>query len=99
LELLKLFNKYDLLIGPTMPILPFKIGEKIDDPFKMYLVDINTVLANLAGIPAISIPVGFSNGLPIGLQIMAAPFQEQKLIDASLSLEDTIDIQRRPNSI
>jgi len=99
LELLKLFNKYDLLIGPTMPILPFKIGEKIDDPFKMYLIDINTVLANLAGIPAISIPVGFSNGLPIGLQIMAAPFQEQKLIDASLALEDTIDIQRRPNSI
>ncbi|MFZ0356592.1 MAG: Asp-tRNA(Asn)/Glu-tRNA(Gln) amidotransferase subunit GatA [Nitrososphaeraceae archaeon] len=99
LELLKLFNKYDLLIGPTMPILPFKIGEKIDDPFKMYLVDVNTVLANLAGIPAISIPVGFSNGLPIGLQIMAAPFQEQKLIDASLALEDTIDIQRRPNSI
>jgi aspartyl-tRNA(Asn)/glutamyl-tRNA(Gln) amidotransferase subunit A len=65
----------------------------------MYLVDINTVLANLAGIPAISVPVGFSNGLPMGLQIMAAPFQEQKLIDASLALEDTIDIQRGPNTI
>jgi aspartyl-tRNA(Asn)/glutamyl-tRNA(Gln) amidotransferase subunit A len=98
-ELLKLFKKYDLLIGPTMPILPFKIGEKIEDPFKMYLIDINTVLANLAGIPAISIPVGFSNGLPIGLQIMAAPFQEQKLIDASLALEDIIDIRRGPNTI
>src|ERR671922_236243 len=73
-ELLELFKKYDLLIGPTMPILPFKFGEKIDDPIKMYLVDINTVIANLAGIPAISLPVGFSNGLPIGLQIMAAPF-------------------------
>lgn len=99
LELLKLFKKYDLLMGPTMPILPFKFGEKIDDPFRMYLVDVNTVLANLAGIPSISVPVGFSNGLPIGLQIMAAPFKEQKLIDASYILEDTINITRRSNLI
>jgi aspartyl-tRNA(Asn)/glutamyl-tRNA(Gln) amidotransferase subunit A len=99
LELLELFKKYDLLIGPTMPILPFKFGEKIYDPIKMYLVDINTVIANLAGIPAISLPVGFSNGLPIGLQIMTAPFEEQKLIDASYELEKVINIQRRPNSI
>jgi aspartyl-tRNA(Asn)/glutamyl-tRNA(Gln) amidotransferase subunit A len=97
LELIRLFKKYDLLIGPTMPILPFKFGEKMDDPIKMYLVDINTVLANLAGIPAITLPVGFSNGLPIGLQIMAAPFEEQKLIDVSYALENTINIQRRPN--
>ncbi|HZA70837.1 MAG TPA: Asp-tRNA(Asn)/Glu-tRNA(Gln) amidotransferase subunit GatA [Nitrososphaeraceae archaeon] len=99
LELLTLFKKYDLLIGPTMPILPFKFGEKIDDPIKMYLVDVNTVIANLAGIPAISLPIGFSNGLPIGLQIMAAPFEEQKLIDTSYGLEKVINIQRRPNSI
>jgi aspartyl-tRNA(Asn)/glutamyl-tRNA(Gln) amidotransferase subunit A len=65
----------------------------------MYLVDVNTVIANLAGIPAISLPIGFSNGLPIGLQIMAAPFEEQRLIDASYELEKVIDIQRRPNSI
>lgn len=97
LELLKLFKKYDLLIGPTMPILPFKFGEKIDDPIKMYLVDINTVIANLAGIPAITLPIGFSNGLPIGLQLMAAPFEEQKLIEVSYALENTINIQRRPN--
>ena len=99
LELLTLFKKYDLLIGPTMPILPFKFGEKIDDPINMYLVDVNTVIANLAGIPAISLPIGFSNGLPIGLQIMAAPFEEQKLIDASYELERVIDIHRRPNLI
>ena len=99
LELLELFKKYDLLIGPTMPILPFKFGEKIDDPIKMYLVDINTVIANLAGIPAISLPVGFSNGLPVGMQIMAAPFEEQKIIDASYELEKVINIPRRPNSI
>jgi aspartyl-tRNA(Asn)/glutamyl-tRNA(Gln) amidotransferase subunit A len=96
MELLKLFKKYDILIGPTMPILPFKFGEKIDDPIKMYLVDINTVIANLAGIPAISLPVGFSNGLPIGLQIMAAPFEEQKLVDVSYALEQAINIQKRP---
>lgn len=99
LELLTLFKKYDLLIGPTMPILPFKFGEKIDDPIKMYLVDVNTVIANLAGIPAISLPIGFSNGLPIGLQMMAAPFEEQKLIDASYELEKVIHIQKRPNLI
>ena len=99
LELLALFKKYDLLIGPTMPILPFKFGEKIDDPIKMYLIDINTVIANLAGIPAISLPIGFSNGLPIGLQIMAAPFEEQKLLDASYELEKVINIQKVPNSI
>jgi aspartyl-tRNA(Asn)/glutamyl-tRNA(Gln) amidotransferase subunit A len=80
-ELKKLFKEYDLLISPTVPVLPFKIGEKIDDPLKMYLIDINTVLANLAGIPAISIPIGFKNGLPIGLQIMADEFQEKKLLD------------------
>ncbi len=55
-EMETLFKSYDVLIGPTMPILPFKIGEKIDDPLKMYLVDIDTVVANLTGIPAMSVP-------------------------------------------
>ena len=91
-ELKNLFKKYDLLISPTVPVLPFKIGEKIDDPLKMYLIDINTVLANLAGIPAISIPIGFKNGLPIGLQIMADEFQEKKLLDAAELLEKSINI-------
>jgi aspartyl-tRNA(Asn)/glutamyl-tRNA(Gln) amidotransferase subunit A len=95
-ELLSNFAKYDLLVGPTMPVLPFRIGEKIDDPLKMYLMDVDTVLANLAGIPAISIPAGHSNGLPIGLQLMAGPFQEQKLIDAASLLENAINITRSP---
>ena len=95
-ELLSNFAKYDLLVGPTMPILPFRIGEKIDDPLKMYLMDVDTVLANLAGIPAISIPAGHSNGLPIGLQLMAGPFQEQKLIDAASLLENATNIARSP---
>ncbi|MGZ5491512.1 MAG: amidase family protein, partial [Nitrososphaeraceae archaeon] len=84
--------EYDLLLSPTVPVLPFKIGEKIDDPLKMYLIDINTVLANLAGIPAISIPIGFKNGLPIGLQIMANEFQEKKLLDIAGVLEKSINI-------
>jgi len=91
-ELKKLFKEYDLLISPTVPVLPFKIGEKIDDPLKMYLIDINTVLANLAGIPAISIPIGFKNGLPIGLQIMTDEFQEKKLLDISEVIEKSINI-------
>jgi aspartyl-tRNA(Asn)/glutamyl-tRNA(Gln) amidotransferase subunit A len=95
-ELKSLFKKYDILIAPTMPVLPFKIGDKIDDPLKMYLIDIDTVIANLSGIPAISIPAGFSNNLPIGLQIMANELQEQTILDAALLFERATNIQRSP---
>ena len=91
-----LYSKYDVIISPTMPILPFRIGEKIDDPIKIYYVDIDTVVSNLTGMPAISVPAGFSNGLPIGLQILADEFQEQKLFDAALLFEKTAKIQGRP---
>ena len=82
-EFKSLYSKYDVIIAPTMPILPFRIGEKIGDPIKLYYVDIDTVVSNLTGMPAISIPAGFSNGLPIGLQIMSDEFQEQKIFDAA----------------
>lgn len=95
-ELGLLFKKYDVLITPTMPILPFKLGERINDPIKMFMIDIDTVVANLAGIPSISVPAGFSNGLPIGLQIMADEFQEQKLFDAALLFENETNIDRGP---
>jgi aspartyl-tRNA(Asn)/glutamyl-tRNA(Gln) amidotransferase subunit A len=95
-EIKSLFEKYDVLISPTMPILPFKFGEKIDDPLKMYQIDIDTVVANLAGIPAISIPIGFNDGLPIGLQIMANEMGEQTLFDVASSFESTIDIHGSP---
>jgi aspartyl-tRNA(Asn)/glutamyl-tRNA(Gln) amidotransferase subunit A len=95
-----LFKQHDILIGPTMPILPFKIGEKIDDPLKMYLVDIDTVVANLTGMPAISVPAGFSGssdgGLPVGLQIMADEFQEQTILDAAYLFENATKAQRSP---
>jgi aspartyl-tRNA(Asn)/glutamyl-tRNA(Gln) amidotransferase subunit A len=95
-ELKALFKKYDVLVGPTMPILPFKIGEKIDDPLKMYLVDIDTVVANLAGMPAMSVPAGFADGLPVGLQIMADEFQEQTMLDAAYLFEQAAKVQRSP---
>ena len=95
-EITSLYKKYDVLIAPTMPVLPFKFGEKIDDPLKMYSIDVDTVLANLTGIPAISIPAGFSKGLPIGLQIMANESQEQTLFDAASLFESTANVQRSP---
>jgi aspartyl-tRNA(Asn)/glutamyl-tRNA(Gln) amidotransferase subunit A len=95
-ELSSLYKKYDVLIAPTMPVLPFKFGEKIDDPLKMYMIDIDTVIANLTGIPAISVPAGFSKGLPIGLQIMADELQEQTLFEAASLFESTAGVQRSP---
>lgn len=96
-EFASLFRQYDALIGPTMPILPFKIGEKLDDPLKMYLVDVDTVVANLTGMPAISVPAGFVGNLPVGLQIMADNFQEQTILDAASMLEKSVGIQRSPD--
>jgi aspartyl-tRNA(Asn)/glutamyl-tRNA(Gln) amidotransferase subunit A len=95
-ELSSLYKTYDILIAPTMPVLPFRFSEKIDDPLKMYMIDIDTVVANLTGIPAISVPAGFSKGLPIGLQIMADEFQEQRLFDAASLFESVASIQRSP---
>ncbi|MEO9321494.1 MAG: Asp-tRNA(Asn)/Glu-tRNA(Gln) amidotransferase subunit GatA [Nitrososphaera sp.] len=97
-ELASLFKQHDILIGPTMPILPFKAGEKIDDPLKMYLVDVDTVVANLAGTPAVSVPAGFVAGLPVGLQIIAAHGCEKTMLDAAMQFESrhAHDIPRSP---
>jgi aspartyl-tRNA(Asn)/glutamyl-tRNA(Gln) amidotransferase subunit A len=96
-ELKSLFKKYDVLAGPTMPILPFRIGEKVDDPLKMYLADIDTVVANLSGMPAISVPAGFSSpsNLPVGLQLMADEFGEQTLLDAAHLFEGAAGVKGR----
>ncbi len=75
----KAFKKVDLIITPTSPILPFKLEEKITNPLTMYLCDIFTVAVSLAGLPAISLPVGKVNGLPVGLQIIAKQFEEEKI--------------------
>jgi len=91
------FKKVDFLISPTMPILPFKVGEKIDDPLKLYLTDINTITANLSGIPAISVPFEMSNsGLPIGMQLFANSFEEKKLLQAAYALQETANLPEVP---
>ncbi|HQH19989.1 MAG TPA: Asp-tRNA(Asn)/Glu-tRNA(Gln) amidotransferase subunit GatA [Candidatus Pacearchaeota archaeon] len=79
----KAFEKVDLIVGPITPILPFKIGEKINDPLSMYLADIYTVSVNLAGLPAISIPCGSADELPVGLQLIAPAFEEETLFFAA----------------
>jgi aspartyl-tRNA(Asn)/glutamyl-tRNA(Gln) amidotransferase subunit A len=88
----KAFAECDVIMGPTSPTAAFKIGEKSNDPLAMYLSDIYTISANLAGITGISIPCGFTkSGLPIGLQILAAPFEEEKLLRAARMFEKETD--------
>lgn len=86
------FEKADLLISPTCPNTAFEFGSKTEDPLSMYLTDIATISANLAGIPGISVPAGFdSTGMPIGLQILAPALQETKLFNASYKFEQSND--------
>ncbi len=86
------FNEVDCIVTPTSPTVAFKIGEKIQDPLKMYLSDIYTIGANLAGVPAISIPCGFTgDGLPAGLQILAKSFDEQMLFRVAYTYEQNTD--------
>jgi aspartyl-tRNA(Asn)/glutamyl-tRNA(Gln) amidotransferase subunit A len=94
----EVFRSCDVVIGPTAPTPAFKIGEKTDDPLSMYLSDIYTIAANLAGIPGMSVPCGFTKaGLPIGLQILAAPYAEEKLLRTARMYEaDTDWHKRRP---
>jgi len=89
------FKKYDIILSPTSPVLPFKIGEKSKDPVEMYLADIYTININLAGIPALSMPCGFSkSGLPIGLQIIGAHYCEEKILRAAYSLEQELKLTK-----
>jgi len=88
----KAFEQVDLIVGPTTPTPAFKIGEKVDDPLSMYLGDLYTVSANLAGIGAISIPCGFSEQqLPIGLQLQAPPFEEERLLRGAHMFQQETD--------
>lgn len=82
------FAKYDIILGPVAPTTAPKLGESLSDPLKMYLSDIYTISVNLAGLPAIALPCGKdTNGLPIGLQLIADRFQEKKLIQAAYTYE------------
>jgi aspartyl-tRNA(Asn)/glutamyl-tRNA(Gln) amidotransferase subunit A len=82
------FTGVDIILTPTAPTTAFRIGEKSSDPISMYLSDIFTIPANLAGIPAISVPCGFDEqGMPVGLQLMAKPFAEEQLLNAAFTYE------------
>jgi aspartyl-tRNA(Asn)/glutamyl-tRNA(Gln) amidotransferase subunit A len=92
----KAFNTCDVILSPVAPTPAFKIGEKVDDPLTMYLSDIFTLSANLAGIPGISIPCGFSSeGLPVGFQIMARHFDEGKLFKVAYNFEKATDFHTK----
>ena len=86
-EFSEAFKKYDVLLSPTSPTTAFKLGEKTSDPVQMYLSDVCTLPVNIAGIPGISIPAGFYDGLPVGLQLMAKPFDEETLFRAAYTYE------------
>jgi aspartyl-tRNA(Asn)/glutamyl-tRNA(Gln) amidotransferase subunit A len=90
------FAKCDVVLTPTAPTAPFKFGEKTQDPLQMYLSDIFTISANLAGIPAISQPCGFTGGgLPIGMQLMAPAFQEARLLSVAHAYEQATEWHRK----
>jgi aspartyl-tRNA(Asn)/glutamyl-tRNA(Gln) amidotransferase subunit A len=92
----KAFEKVDLLIGPTCPNTAFDLGSKTEDPLAMYLTDIATITANLAGIPGISIPAGFDEGgMPIGLQILAPQLKETTLFNAAYKFEQATDFHKK----
>ncbi len=86
-EFKEAFDYVDFIITPTSPCLPFKIGEKFNDPLTMYLSDIFTVSANVAGIPALSMPIGQVEGLPVGLQILGKDFSEKEILNLAFQLE------------
>jgi len=84
------FEKYDFLVGPVAPTVAFKIGENSSNPLQMYLSDIMTVGANLTGVPSISIPAGFSDGLPVGLQLMAPQREDHALLTMAKKAEELL---------
>lgn len=94
------FKEFDCLITPTMPTPAFKLGEKVEDPLALYLADVNTVPINLAGVPSISLPCGFTDGLPIGLQIIGKHFDEATILKAAYSFEQNTEHHtRRPAEV
>ena len=91
----KVFNEYDLIIGPASPTVAFGLGENINDPITMYMSDILTIPVNLAGLPGMSVPAGFSEGLPVGLQIIGKHFDEATMYKAAYAFEQATDFHKK----
>ena len=85
------FNEVDVIMGPTSPSVAFKLGEKAADPLSMYLSDVYTISTNLAGLPGLSIPAGFSQDMPVGLQIIGNYFSEAHLLNVAHQFQQTTD--------
>ena len=84
-----------MLVGPTAPEVAFRLGEKTDDPVKMYLSDINTIAVNLAGLPGLSLPAGFVDGLPVGMQLIGPHFSEGRLLNVAHQFQRETDWHRQ----
>lgn len=96
----KALSEVDVLMGPTMPTPAFKVGEKIGDPLSLYLADVNTVPVNLAGVPSISVPCGFTDKMPVGLQIVGKHFDENTILRTAYSFEQNTDHHtKRPGEV
>jgi aspartyl-tRNA(Asn)/glutamyl-tRNA(Gln) amidotransferase subunit A len=96
-QFLDAFKDYDFVVSPTAPVTAFKLGEFSQDPMAMKLLDYCTIPANMGGMPGISVPVGFAEGLPVGLQLMSAPMADEKLLQAAFCVESLFSAQpKRP---
>jgi aspartyl-tRNA(Asn)/glutamyl-tRNA(Gln) amidotransferase subunit A len=96
----QVFEKFDVIIGPTAPTTAFRIGEQIDDPLTMYLNDICTIPVNLAGLPAVSVPCGLADGLPVGMQIIGRAFDETTVLRAAYAYEQATEHHKlRPAAV
>jgi len=93
------FEKCDLLLTPTSPTVAFRIGELVDDPLAMYACDLFTLPVNLSGLPAISLPCGLSEGLPVGLHLAGPAFSENRLLAAAHALEGAFAFDPRPPAL
>jgi aspartyl-tRNA(Asn)/glutamyl-tRNA(Gln) amidotransferase subunit A len=94
-----LFERYDVLVSPTSPTVAFRLGEKTANPLAMYLADVLTIPANMAGLPGLSIPCGLSEGLPVGLQLIGPQFSENVLFRAGHALEQAIGFDPVPERL
>jgi aspartyl-tRNA(Asn)/glutamyl-tRNA(Gln) amidotransferase subunit A len=96
----QVFEKFDVIIGPTAPTTAFRIGEQIDDPLTMYLNDICTIPVNLAGLPAVSVPCGLADGLPVGMQIIGRAFDETTVLRVAYAYEQATEHHKlRPAAV
>ena len=98
-DFVKAFNEVDIIIAPTAPNVAFKLGEKTDDPMAMYMEDACTIPSCLAGLPGLSIPCGFKNGLPIGMQLIGNYFDENTLLNVAHIFESATDFSKKRASL